>query len=95
MTKAKDLQVGDEFSMRVACRVLAVEPAETGEMWTGVKVLLLETRSTLFGYGDDVVKFWCRPSREFATARESEERWKERLAELDALDAAEQGSGGG
>jgi hypothetical protein len=99
---AKDLRVGDEFSMRVTCRVLTVEPAEPGEKEIGIRVLLLEKGSTLFlGEYDDrvvhlhdlVVHLRCRPSRKFHTARETvarlyEEWRKERLAELDA-DSAE------
>lgn len=92
MTKAKDLQVGDEFTMMISFQVLAVEPAKTDDYGkrVKVKVALLEGGSTLFADDDDdlVVHLLCRPSRKFATVREGAERWKEWrkewMAELDA-----------
>ncbi len=80
-TKAKDLLRGDEFTLEVACKVLAVETPAGGKL-VKIRIALLDSCSVQFaGDGDIAAEFQCRPSRPFQVWRR--EGWEERRKSLE------------
>jgi hypothetical protein len=65
---AKDLQRGDDFVMKLSCRVLSVEPISG----THVKVrVAIEDQPSIFiaGQDENPIEFVCRNSRYFSPWR--------------------------
>jgi hypothetical protein len=61
--KAIDLEPGDDFIMKLACRVLSVE--SVGATHVRVRIAVEDQPSISFGYDENPIEFVCRKSRWF------------------------------
>jgi len=61
--KAIDLKSGDDFVLKLACRVLSVESVSATHV--RVRIAVEDQPSISFGYDENPIEFVCRKSRWF------------------------------